>query len=174
MQVRRVHDVVPFKRRLGQMPRDLHGDSPWNPGSDQIPDTAPAEVVKEQSLVLPNSRARLHSQSYLNACSLKRLPQISCIEKSSLTRQFLESFIELKRQGQQNRLLILGLVPLDPKLESSLFGLYLMSLARRAGKLPQAPYFPMLKEDNVRKGPPDGSSTVEPSLGFSIRDSHIH
>jgi integrase len=28
----------------------------------------------------------------------------------------------------------------------------MMSLAQRAGKLGHAPYFPMLKEDNVRKG----------------------
>jgi hypothetical protein len=96
-------------------------DSPRNPGSDQVPDAAPAKVVKEQSLVLPNVRTRLPSQSYLNACSLKRLPQISCIKHSALTRQFLESLIELKRQGQQNWLLILGLVPLDPKLKSCLF-----------------------------------------------------
>jgi hypothetical protein len=43
------------------MARNLHGDSPWKPGSDQIPDTASAEVVKEQALVLPNFGARLDS-----------------------------------------------------------------------------------------------------------------
>src|ERR1700733_6903373 len=50
-----------------------------------------------------------------------RLRHVSCIEHPSLPRQFLENlnFIQLKRQGQQNRLLILGLVAFDPKLESS-------------------------------------------------------
>ena len=43
------------------MARNLHGDSPWNPGSDEIPDTPSAEVVKEQALVLPNFGARLDS-----------------------------------------------------------------------------------------------------------------
>jgi hypothetical protein len=84
------------------------------PGSDEISDAAPAEVVKEQALILPNLRTCLYSQSYLNACSLKRLPQVSCIKQFPFARQFLENFIQLKRQGQQNRLLILGLVPFDP------------------------------------------------------------
>jgi hypothetical protein len=44
---------------------------------------------------------------------LKRLPQLSCVENLSGARQFLENFVELKRQRQQNRLLILGLVPLN-------------------------------------------------------------
>jgi len=46
-------------RKLGQMARNLHGDSPWNSGSDEIPDTASAKVVKEQALVLPNFEVRL-------------------------------------------------------------------------------------------------------------------
>jgi hypothetical protein len=85
------------------------------------------KVVKKQALVLPNFGPGLDFQSYLNACSLKRLPQVSRIKHPSLARQFLENlnFIQLKRQGQQNRLLILGLVAFDPKLESSFFTLYL-------------------------------------------------
>ena len=41
----------------------------------------------------------------------------------------------------------------------------MMSLARREGKLPQAPYFPMLKEDNVRKG------FLTPSQFSKLRDA---
>ena len=43
------------------MSRNLHSDSPWKPGPDQIPDATPAEVVKKQALVLPNFGTRLHS-----------------------------------------------------------------------------------------------------------------
>src|SRR5580658_1605493 len=80
------------------MPRNPHGDSPWNPGPDEIPDSAPA---KKQALVVPNFGPGLDSQSYLNACSLKRLPQVSCIKHPSLPRQFLENSIRLKRQGSR-------------------------------------------------------------------------
>ncbi len=41
----------------------------------------------------------------------------------------------------------------------------MMSLARREGKLAQAPYFPMLKEDNVRKG------FLTPSQFIKLRDT---
>ena len=114
-----------FKRRLRQMSRNLQSDSSRNPGSDPIPDADAAKIVKEQSLVLPNFRARRTSQSYLNACTLKRVPEISRIKQASLARQFLENLIKLKRQGQQNGLLILGLVSLYPKLASSVLELYL-------------------------------------------------
>jgi len=40
-----------------------------------------------------------------------------------------------------------------------------MSLARREGKLAQAPYFPMLKEDNVRKG------FLTPAQFIKLRDA---
>ena len=53
------------------------------------------------------------------------LSQVSRVKDNSLSRQFSENFIEPKRRWQQNRVLIFGLVPLDPKLESSLSGLYL-------------------------------------------------
>jgi hypothetical protein len=108
VQIRRVHGVVPSECGPGQMPRNPHGDSPWNPGPDEIPDSAPA---KKQALVVPNFGPGLDSQSYLNACSLKRLPQVSCIKHPSLPRQFLENSIRPKRQGQQNRVLILVWLP---------------------------------------------------------------
>jgi integrase len=41
----------------------------------------------------------------------------------------------------------------------------MMSLARREGKLAQTPYFPMLKEDNVRKG------LLTPSQFIKLRDT---
>ena len=47
----------------------------------------------------------------------------------------------------------------------------MMSLARREGKLVQAPYFPMLKEDNVRKG------FLTPAQFIKLRDTmpeHLH
>jgi hypothetical protein len=59
--------------------------------------------------------------------NLCRFLQVSCVENFSRARQFLKNFIKLKRQWQQNRFLIFGLVPFDPKVESSLFILYLRS-----------------------------------------------
>jgi hypothetical protein len=139
--------LVPFKRRLCQMSRNLHSGSPWNPGLDQIPDATAAEVVKKQALILPNLTTRLYSESYLNARGLKRLPQVPCVENFSRARQFLKNFIKLKRQGQQNRFLIFGLVPFDAKLESSLFILYLRP---RDGQ--PAPTLQPVKYRNVTSG----------------------
>jgi hypothetical protein len=47
VQIRRVHNVVAFERRFRQMPRNLHCDSPWNSGPDEIPDPAAAKVMNE-------------------------------------------------------------------------------------------------------------------------------
>jgi hypothetical protein len=65
---------------------------------------------------------------------LKRLSQVSCIKHPSLARKSLENFVQLKRQGQQNRLFILGLVAFDPKLEPSLFEFYLRPRYRQRGR----------------------------------------
>jgi hypothetical protein len=71
--VRRIHDIEPFKCRIGQMPRNLHGDPPWNPGPVQTQRTTAVDVVNKQALILSNFATCLHNQSYLNARSLKRL-----------------------------------------------------------------------------------------------------
>src|SRR6266849_7217116 len=40
VQIRRVHNVIPFESRFRQMPRNLQCDSPWNSETDEIPDAA--------------------------------------------------------------------------------------------------------------------------------------
>jgi hypothetical protein len=47
VQIRRVHNIIPFERGFRQMSRNLHCDSPWNSGPDEIPDAAAAKVMKE-------------------------------------------------------------------------------------------------------------------------------
>src|SRR6267378_4374018 len=47
MQIRRVHNVVPFESGFRQMPRNRHGYPPRNSGPDQISDAAAAKVMNE-------------------------------------------------------------------------------------------------------------------------------
>jgi hypothetical protein len=111
-QIRRIHNVVPLEGGLREMSRDLHGDVSRNTGTDQIPNAAPPKVVNQQALVLPNFRTSLHSQSYLNACGLKRLPQVPqvpSIEHRAFRRQAFHRLGKLDRKGQEDRLVVLDL-----------------------------------------------------------------
>src|SRR5260221_556773 len=47
VQIRRVHNVIPFESGFRQMPRNLHRYPPRNSGPDEIPDAASAKVMNE-------------------------------------------------------------------------------------------------------------------------------
>src|SRR6266513_1640149 len=119
MQIGRIHNVITLERGLGQMPRNLHGDVSRNTGSNEIPDPASTKIMNQQALILPNLGACLDSQSYLNACGLKSLPQIPSIEHPAFRRQVLDHFVEFNWKGEENRLLVLCLVPHQTELCSS-------------------------------------------------------
>src|SRR6266478_928757 len=105
------------------MPGNLHRDPSRDAGSDEIPDPAAAKVVNQQALVLPNFRACLHSQSYLNAGGLKSLAQVPSVEHLPLPGQAAELFSQLNRKGKENWLFILRLPSLQTKQHASILKL---------------------------------------------------
>src|SRR5260370_30456459 len=113
------------------MPRNLHGDVSRNAGSNEIPDPASTKIMNQKALILPHLRACLYSQFYLNACGLKSLSQIPSIEHPAFGRQVLDHFVQFQRKGQENRLLVLRLVPPQTPLCSPFLDLDFRPSARK-------------------------------------------